>query len=795
MRRIVVSASFALALLVATGPVAVARGRHISARETSAIGATGASGATGATGVPAIAQPPHRSLSSGTLGPIVDPLAANGFTSPSCTTAELFVQLDASARRDCAISGVAVASVPLSNYGFDTNITTGLDASVDDDLDSIVQGLVITPVWTALVWLAHVAIVALEWCYSIDLLVPAMMGAVASALGGAERVFTEPWLGLVLALAGIVFAWNGLVRRRVAETLGQASLMLAMMAVGLWVIADPFGTVGSVSRLADQAALSTVSATATGSAAEPAGGLDDALSAVFDSAITAPWCFLEFGDVNWCRDPSQLDPRLAATGRKIEQLYTAGATCHGSPPGLVQCVPPGSEEQHTYASIALALSAARTNGALFLALPAGQLARNDLPSQTPLPTLYGTLCGASDPTGCTAGTAPQAAFRTAEGTWPRAGGLLLIAIGLVGMLLLLGFIALRLLGAALAVLIYLMLAPLAVLAPAFGDGGRSAFRVWFVRLIGAALSKLVYSVMLGVTLLIANLLTSLEELGWWTQWLLLSVFWWLAFEYRHRILSFATHERGEPASRLALATRLRYQGQAYGSARHAGARVTRNAKARVVGAFDALERIRSYGKEGVDRLPPPHGRSLRPASALAAQVEHSLGPERARPEHLAALRDETVRLRARRELLRREQRSARRMGSTRRAVSLAVRAQTVDAELAERRRELKSGGGGHLGRFGAARSRATFLDGAALRVGPRRERDYVRLAGLADLAPSDYRRAPEPERRAARLEIERQLAQRREWLIESGRVRAADSAWHHAASIGRRERQFAGRVR
>ena len=164
MRRIVVSASFALALLVATGPGAVARGRHISVRETSAIGATGAtgaSGATGATGVPAIAQPPHRSLSSGTLGPIVDPLAANGFTSPSCTTAELFVQLDASARRDCAISGVAVASVPLSNYGFDTNITTGLDASVDDDLDSIVQGLVITPVWTALVWLAHVAIVAL----------------------------------------------------------------------------------------------------------------------------------------------------------------------------------------------------------------------------------------------------------------------------------------------------------------------------------------------------------------------------------------------------------------------------------------------------------------------------------------------------------------------------------------------------------------------------------------------------------------------------------------------------------
>jgi len=166
-----------------------------------------------------------------------------------------------------------------------------------------------------------------------------------------------------------------------------------------------------------------------------------------------------------------------------------------------------------------------------------------------------------------------------------------------------------------------------------------------------------------------------------------------------------------------------------------------------------------------------------------------------RPEQLPALRDEVLRLRARRELLRREQRSAGRMGSTRRSVSLALRVRTVDAELAERRRELKAGGGGHLARLGAARSRARFLDGAAHRVGPRRERDYARLAGLANIAQSDYRRATGPERRAVRLEIERQLAQRRKWLIESGRIRAAESARHHAASIGRRERQFAARMR
>ena len=44
------------------------------------------------------------------------------------------------------------------------------------------------------------------------------------------------------------------------------------------------------------------------------------------------------------------------------------------------------------------------------------------------------------------------------------------------MVLVLGFIALRLLVAALFSLFFLLLAPAAVIAPALGDGGRAAFR-------------------------------------------------------------------------------------------------------------------------------------------------------------------------------------------------------------------------------------------------------------------------------------------------------------------------------
>ncbi len=65
------------------------------------------------------------------------------------------------------------------------------------------------------------SLIALEWCYSLELLTPATLARAAGVLGGARRVFTDPWLGLVLAVAAVGFAWQGLVRRRVLDTLGR----------------------------------------------------------------------------------------------------------------------------------------------------------------------------------------------------------------------------------------------------------------------------------------------------------------------------------------------------------------------------------------------------------------------------------------------------------------------------------------------------------------------------------------------------------------------------------------------
>jgi len=739
-----------------------------------------------------------------------DPLAANGFASPACSTAELYAQISAAARTDCRISGVAVAPVPLSNYAFDTNVASGLDASFVDDVKSIVQDLLVTPVWTAIVWLVHVVVVALEWCYAIDLLAPKTLGAVVQALSSAERIFTEPWLGLALAMAGVAFAYNGLVRRRVSETLGQAVLMAAMIAVGLWIIADPVNTVGAVSHLADEAALGTVAATTTGNADQPTGSLDTALSGVFDSAITGPWCYLEFGDVDWCRDPSRLDPSLVGTARALERLYGTGATCHSSPPGLVFCGSAGSAEQRFYADTAIALSAARTNGALFLALPADGLTRDALSSQTSLPTLYGTLCGGSDPTACTAGTAPQAEFRTAEGTWPRVGGLLLIAIGTAGMLAMLGFIALRLLGSAIAVLVYLLLAPLAVLAPAFGDGGRDTFRVWLTRLVGAALAKLVYSVMLGVTLLVARLLMSINQFGWWTQWLLFSAFWWLAFEHRHRMLAFVVHERGEQTSRLPLVTRLRYGGQLAGSVKRTGRAFGHLAETSFFGAADVWRQARTFpsGSVGSEPSSPRHspsGRDVRGRHDSQARASFSAGRVESAPQ-AEALHAGLDALRDRRAGLAREEQVARRSGDARRAASLASRAQALDEQIARYRDELpvRGHGGPRLGTGSVRAERRWSAElNRAARV-PSRPRDYASLARLAGLSSRDFEGAPAAARLRARLEIDRQLAQRRVWLERTGTrgpLASVVPRIGRSAGVGepdragRRERQFGFRLR
>jgi hypothetical protein len=290
-----------------------------------------------------------------------------------------------------------------------------------------------------------------------------------------ERSLTEPWLPLAFAAAGLLAVYRGVVLRRVADTLAHACVTGLMMLGGLWVIVDPSGTVGAVALWANRAGSGTLAAAASGSPADAAGTLASSMADVFGAAVEGPWCYLEFGNVAWCRDPGRLDPMAHTAGARIAAAELASVGCRSGALSYEPCAARGSDAARSLEHSARLLREATTNGAIFLALPANGPARNSISESG---SLLRALCQSTDATHCTGSSAAEAEFRTDGGTWSRLGGLLLIVGGAVGLLLLFGYIAVRLLTAALFSLLYLLLAPAMVLAPAFGDSGRAVFRRW-----------------------------------------------------------------------------------------------------------------------------------------------------------------------------------------------------------------------------------------------------------------------------------------------------------------------------
>jgi hypothetical protein len=710
-----------------------------------------------------------------------DPLVSNGLASPLCAAAVSGAALSPASKRDCETSGFVAAAAPTGNFGIDVHIDTGLLPFSSGGLLTIVQGLVVTPVWMALVWTVHALVVMLEWCFTIDLLDSGSVGVgIARGLRQMQAAFTVPWLASVLAVGAVLCAYNGLVRRRVAESLGHALLALAMMAGGSWVMLDPSGTIGALGGWANQASLGTLAVTARGTPVGADRALADGMGAVFASVIEVPWCYLEFGDVGWCRNPARLDARLHAAALGIASTELAGIGCDSR--GVLRtCASAGSTEAKALERSARLLRAARTNGAIFLALPANGPERNAINDSR---SLLRAICASSDATACHGATAAQAEFRTNHGTWPRVAGLLLIVGGVLGMLLLLGFVALRLLTSAVFSLLYLMLAPAVVLAPALGDGGRALFRRWVARLLGAIVSKLLFSFLLGTILATLGILANLEALGWWTQWLLMSAFWWAAFAQRHQALQLATGGQDHWG-----ATR------GGGSAAMRRFNEARDARRRTLERVQGAKRRRASkpapepgdGVPGSPSRPRHLGMGVRADGAFtAAAGGGSSGPRRALPQDA----ERSGAVQAHLDHLGSERTRALAAGNTQRAARLSERAARIDAAAevkssggstrsGDEQLRGSSGGGAGKGATGsgidsvprtsASRERLSrFLDaqsalaaGGGARIGAQ-ARNYSALAGLAGYGRREYERLDPHEARAARLRIDRELELRRE---------------------------------
>ncbi len=719
-----------------------------------------------------------------------DPLISNGLGSPLCRLGAGEAGLSQASESNCRSSGFEAAPVPTGNYAFDVHINTGV-AKWSNDGAAWVQNLLQLG-WTVLVACVHGMVVMLEWCYTIDLLDSSAMSGVARGLRETQATFTQPWLAAVLAVASVLASYHGLVRRRVAETVGQALLMLAMMAGGLWVIMNPAGTVGALGEWANDAGLGALGAAAGGTPSHPDRTLADSMGTIFSGAVERPWCFMEFGNVSWCDDPARLDPRLRTAGLAAASLEQAQIGCGAESGPSAVCAKSGGVQARQLEDSVRQLRETRTNGGLFLALPANQATRNSINDQG---SLFNVLCGGSEMP-CRGPTAAQAEFRTEHGTLWRFMGLVFIWAGALGMLLLLGFIAMHLLGAAIASLLYLLLAPAAVLAPALGDGGRMAFRAWAARLLGAVMSKLIYSFVLGVALLMEQILTvDLTALGWFTQWLLTSVMWWGAFTRRHQVLSFAQGGHVQQREPRSLARRV------------SGALETPKAAWRGAAIAKTLFSRQDPGVESRQK----HADAARARAKAGAEeqvgrtLELDHGEASARLRAAPEIREQLSAKRAQLQRVRGEHGRALSFGDRRRALELDSRAQRIAGEIDHSQQNLNAArqlvgdseqvrrAGGGLYTPLQAEERARFLDAqAALPVGAQahrsgggERRDYAALAGLAGYGREQYERLDPRGRWAARAEVDKELAMRRE--LNAAAADVADGV--NAASLGGREKR------
>jgi len=710
---------------------------------------------------PGAEQPPRQ---VGLGGPAQgDFLSENGLRSPVCTSG---ATIPRAASEHCEADGFSGSAEPLSNYGFDVHINTGITEPGNDvaaAAEDVAQWA-----WLTLLAVLRGLLVMMEWAYSIHLLGSAVLAKVGVAIAAVRSALTTPGLAVSFSVLAVLLAYNGLVRRRHVQGVGEASAAVAMVVVGLVAVARPQATVGQLSAWSDQAALASLATFDRGVPGAGMTALADAVRMLYSANATPAWCFLEFGDVPWCERPDQLDSRLRAAALALAGQVRADAP---APDGELLREAEGLEK-------------ARTNGQLFLALPANGPARNSINDQG---SLLSALCGGStDATNCRGPTARQAEFRTEGFLGERLVGLILIWAGLLGTFCLYGWLIGRLLGSAVVGLALTMAAPVVVLAPPLGLGGRNLFRSWAVRLVGALTTKLVLSLLLGVLLLLERVLIEAEGLGFWIYWLLCSSSWWLVFLNRHSLLSalrfggeagwgeLAPRQWGSRVTSRTLGQGAAVAGTATALTARVGVAATRRAAVAGGRALGKRKPRQSTAAErgsrpSADRPAPPQVAGLADRLAVSylgfarAQLREA-GPNGRRIQELERRKGALEAQRRTSERLARTGRLRERHREQRRLASLDLRqakvGEELDRERANRRRVER------LARAFAANGRAPeayrrFV--AQQRKLPNarsrglQRRDYRRLAPLIDIAQERFDQLRGSERCRAILAIDRLL--------------------------------------
>lgn len=406
------------------------------------------------------------------------------------------------AGRNCRGLGEPESSYPISNYAFDINADTGIDNIIGNMQQAL--GELANALWLGALYVLHGVFTLLGWALSLDPFADeGFLADLGLRLEGLYDLFTEPVLVLAFVALGAWVLWRGLIRREGGPAIAGTIAALGLMLLAWVVIHEPRQTVGRVSEVGNDLSLGLIGAS-QGRPDAPRQGYAAATEEAWRGAVYPLFATLNFSNPAWAQAPV-----LRSNGTIADVL---------------------DERCDDAASAACAAGEPQQNLEVWLAFPRGSDQRerlwDDLTDQ-PFREVYG------DPLHIQAG----------ESQAGRLPLVVLLLAGLLGLIFLLAWLALRIFLAAGVAFLTVLMAPIVMLFPAFGETGRRAFTAWGTTLLAALLAKLLYGALLSVVLM-ANLLisrqvgTGADEVPPLIGVLLMAGFWWTAFLKRNDVLEW-----------------------------------------------------------------------------------------------------------------------------------------------------------------------------------------------------------------------------------------------------------------
>ena len=516
-------------------------------------------------------EPAPGGSASGTSGSIAasgsqDYLSDLGLTSPFCGGPGL----SSTQQQDCKLTGSPWVQYPTGNYQLDINTNGNGGGFLSIDVTGFVTGLlqeIANGLWMFGLYVLRAVITLVELAFGLNLFgSQRALTGISGALANLYNNFDVPWFGVVLTAIGLWGIWTGLIQRKHSYTVGATLAAVAMVVAAMWIIAKPANTVGAVYQAANDASLDLIAAPSQGDATDPQRAFASAMSALWAQMVRGPWCALDFTSIAFCdgkpekaavaaaakdayRDNSLLLPELSGA------MSSSGGNCGKVALLATVCI-------QAYVAAHEPYPPPSTRADLYLRYSPGSPPREDL--WTYYHGTDDTHVLVFDVGGGHAGENPAAvSIQGTDGWITRIGLLLLLGFGLLGALLMLVWVAARLVLQTCMGLVLLVLAPIALVFPAFGENGRAMFAKWGKALLGALIGKAFYAAMLAAGVTGSSAITQLAGSGasFGVTFLLLSAFWWSLFLKRNEVLALvqagprnvlADPERGHVAARAAL---------------------------------------------------------------------------------------------------------------------------------------------------------------------------------------------------------------------------------------------------